>query len=264
MKRFKMVGLCLVAAIALAGVMASAAQAGEIGACVKQKGGKYEDKVCSKTATEAKKGKYEWVPAAGLKYTSEEGVSHLKGGAGAITCQHSSDEGEFLNATENTDTFKYFECTLEPYGFSCQNTANPGEIVTDVLTSHLLDHGEKGVGGKEPAEGEAWIEYRRVVLHGILYEFECLGIPFKVSGSVSGTLNNLDIGLKAGKPGKETKKGRKPGKPSFDETFSASGGEQDLNVTFFNPETDKEETGPAIQEGVNGVLLTVKKEEIKT
>jgi len=252
MKRMKVVGLCLVAAFAFSALAVSSAQAGTLGLCKKDKGGKYENKECTKTASEAKKGKYEWEALpANQKFTSEGGVSHLIGAAGEIECKHGTDEGEFLKGGKlDTDTFKFVECELLPFKFTCQNTATKGEIVTHVLESTFIDQGEKGLSGKEPKAGEVWEQFTNKTT---LAEFECEGIPFAVTGSVSGAVSNVNKALKEGKAGKKGK----PGKPSFTETFSKEGaGEQDLVTTFFNPETGKVESGASVQEGVNEVDLT--------
>jgi len=270
MKRFKIVGLCLVAVFALTAVMASGAQAGQWGNCVKAKKegktylGHYSDKLCStKVATG---GKYEWEAYKGapIPFTSEGGVSHLKGGPGEITCKHGTDSGVFLNATQSEDTFKFFECELAPFGLKCKSYgAAEGEIVTYVDSNVWLDHGEKGLSGGEPAAGEVWQE---VFAKGEntsagpfgkgpwLATFECGGIPFAVTGSVSGVVNKeyVEAKLKSGKAGKKGK----PGKPTLKVTFGEKVGEQDLKTTLANPLKGNEiETVASVQEGLNEIII---------
>jgi hypothetical protein len=271
MKRFKIVGLCLVAVFALTAVMASGAQAGQWGTCTKtakvekKYTGNYTDKLCS-TKSATKEGKYEWVPnAANIPFTSEGGASHLKGAAGEIACEHGTDSGTFEGATKDTDTFTFEGCKLKPFELACKsyNTATAGQIVTNALSSELLDHGQKGLSGKEPAAGEVWMQETNkgtttdpVFGPGpFLADFECGGIPFAVTGSVSGVVEKqyVEAKLKAGKAGKKGK----PGKPTIKVAFTEAGGEQDLTTTFVNPtKENKVESGPSIQEGVNEIIIS--------
>ena len=271
MKRFKIVGLCLVAVFALTAVMASGAQAGQWGTCTKAaKNGKvytgnYTDKLCSTKAAE-KNGKYEWVPnAANIPFTSEGPASHLKGAAGEIACEHGTDSGTFEGATKDTDTFTFDGCKLKPFELACKsyNTAEAGQIVTNALASELIDNGQKGLSGKEPAAGEVWMQETNkgtttdpVFGPGpFLADFECGGIPFAVTGSVSGVVEKqyVEAKLKAGKAGKKGK----PGKPTIKVQFTETGGEQDLTTTFVNPtKEDKVESGPSIQEGTNEISIS--------
>ncbi len=130
----------------------------------------------------------------------------------------------------------------------------------------MIDNGEKGLSGKEPAAGEVWEQETAAGLHTdpvfgpgpFLADFECGGIPFAVTGSVSGVVEAAYINakLKKGKGGKETGKGWKFGKPTFKENFTETGGEQDLQTTFVNPlNENKVETGASIQEGTNEIIL---------
>jgi len=67
MQRFRIIGLCLVAVVALSAILAAGASAfvrtpPEVGRCVKQAGGKWKDGGC-KTAAKAGEEKFEWIPA---------------------------------------------------------------------------------------------------------------------------------------------------------------------------------------------------------
>lgn len=293
MKRFKVIGLCLVAVFALSAVMASGAQAGQFGQCEKAaKEGKlytglYTEKLCSTRATlkereEGKKNKYEWVPnAAVIKFTSEGGVSKLKGGPGEIECKHGTDSGEIINANENRDTFTFYECTLQPFGLKCKNAEveitnektklkeKVGVIVSTRLHTTLLDHGTKGGSGKEPKEGEVWDEVSQTALspspfgteenpEGLgpwLAVFECEGIPFAVHGDVSSVIPAafVEHALKKGKAGKKGKLG----KATYEEDYTETGGEQDLHTILYNPEGSPPgvEEVSSIQLGTNLVIM---------
>jgi hypothetical protein len=279
MKRFKIVGLCLVAVFALSAVMASGAQAGSIGTCVKaaKNGklytGKFTDKLCKVGATKAqeeagKENKYEFIDNAGnIPFTSEGGPSHLKGAAGEIACERGTDSGTFEGAKKDTDVFVFIGCKLKPFELVCKSYgAKEGEIITNTLASTLIDNGEKGLSGKEPVAGEVWEQETNAGINTDpvfgpgpwLASFECGGIPFAVSGSVSGVVEAAYVNakLKKGKGGKETGKGWKFGKPTFKIAFTEAGGEQDLQTTFVNPlKENKVETGASIQEGTNEIIL---------
>lgn len=281
MTRIKVLGLCLVAAFALSAFAAVGAQAGQLGKCEKTSKvekkytGKYTDKYCKTLATEAekaegKKNKYEWVASTvAIPFTSEGGPSHLKGAAGEITCESGSDSGTYeVGGVNNKDTFKFFGCKLLPFGLVCKSYqvgTLAGEITTNELASKFIDHGEKGLSGKEPAAGEVWEQETNAgtttdPVFGpgpFLADFECGGVPFSVTGSVSGVVpaNFVNGKLKKGKAGKVVKGKRKAGKPTFTEVFSATGGEQDLVTTYFNPETKAVESGASTQEGTNEVII---------
>jgi len=272
MKRFKIAGLCLVAVFAVSAFAASGAQAGTLGKCVKvTKEGKvykghFLDKLCQTAATAeevekgGKKNKYNFVEAKNVKFTSSGGLSTLKGAAGEITCETNTDSGEFLNGKENRDVFTFHGCVLSVTGGKCTSVgAAEGEIVTNTLTSHLIDHGEKGMSGKEPAVGEVWLEFTNTPPQPYLAVFTCApGITFKVTGSVSGTIGPVNKATKAGKPGKKPKY-------TFVIKFAKEVGEQDLLSTFNNPlEENKEVTAPSEQYGEGGAFLTEKGFEIKT
>ena len=280
MKRFKIVGLCLVAVFALSAVMASGASAGQFGKCVKAEKvgkaytGQFTDKYCSVLSSPVNTGKYKWegYKGAAIKTFSEGGESKLKGAAGEIVCKHGTDTGEILNATENREVFTFYECSLKPFELPCKNAeveieegkgksakkVKVGVIVTYKLKTKLLDHGEKGPSGGEPKVGEVWNvispegENPSFVGPGFwLAAFECGPVPFAVTGSVSGVMNaaHVDGKLKKGKPGKNGKEG----KATYVENYTATGGEQDLVTTYFNPETSAVEAGASIQEGTNNV-----------
>ena len=212
---------------------------------------------------EGKKNKYEWDPnSANIPFTSEGGASYLKG-AGEIKCEHDTDSGTFEGATRDKDVFRFTDCEVFPFGELCKSYgAEAGEIVTYELSSLLIDHGEKGLSGKGPAAGEVWMQETNAGDHTDpvfgsgpwLASFECQGIPFVVSGSISGVVPKtyIEAKLKAGK----TRKDGRPGKPTIKVEFTEKGGEQDLETTLLNPENDTVETAPAIQEGTNEIDIS--------
>lgn len=201
----------------------------------------FTEKNCLEVVAEGKKGKYEWEGAkAGTTYTSTTGTVVLKGSAGEITCTSSMEAGELTGPRTGTDKFTFQGCVLSVTKEPCSNTAMSGVVETATLATKLIDHGEHGLSGKEPTEGEIWMQYSSDSEGGVVSEFECSGIPFKMTGSVSAPVTPVN---KAVKP--------KAGKPDFTAAFTETGGEQDLTTTFYNPITEKIEDGPSAELGTN-------------
>jgi len=195
-KRLTITSLCLIATVAISGVIAASASAAapEYGRCVKvapegktYHGGFTEAK-CIK-ASETKTGKYEWEPGFKKgKFTSSGGVGVLTtvGGAG-VECKTESSAGEFVgsgNNKEETGVFVKFN--------GCKSVGNPcstpGAEREELITQEL-----DGVVGWEnkalkktdlelyPAPGDAG---------GLFIEFSCLGLVVKVRGHVLVPIKN--------------------------------------------------------------------------
>jgi len=268
MKRYKVIGLCLVAVFAFSAIAASGAQAGTFGRCVKETTkpykGKFTDKNCLVKATpaeeaEGKHNKYNWVPGPGPKpgFTSKGGASALKGEAGEITCKKNTDVGKMTGEKTDEDVFTFEKCVLSVTKESCQSYGDPaGTIKTYPNLTTIIDNGEKGLSGGEPKPGEVWQQFSwNGVMHTDpvfgpgpwLASFECSKIPFVVSGSVSGIMGvNINSMQK---------------KSTLD--VGVGKGEQDLVTTFFNPLTAKVESGPSSQTG-SGKAKYEEKGEIQT
>jgi hypothetical protein len=280
MKRIKVAGLCLVAAFAFSAAAVSTAQAGEYGKCIELKAenklyhGYYTGKGCEektkvseaeKTAG-GKKNKYEWEPTpvgSKIPYTSTGKSATLEGEAGDITCKKNVDEGEITGPKTDKDKVKFEECTLSLSKEACWNTGTPtskgGTIETFTDNTKLIDHGEKGLSGDEPAEGEVWTEfYEEEETTGFtgpghyLAAFECyvekgVSIPFEVEGSVSGVNNAKDLN-KMGTGGEVV--------------FGKGKGEQDLTTIYYDPIT-KEVTAGASTQNANDKTKYGNKEKLE-
>jgi len=123
MRRIRIAGLCLVAALvaSIAMTATASATAPELGRCVKnvpvekKYSGGYSDSKCTKAVSPAeqeKKGKYDWLPGPGAKngFTSSGGAATLatKGGK-TVTCTSEKSSGEFIVGTDN----KHEKTTVE-------------------------------------------------------------------------------------------------------------------------------------------------------
>ncbi len=273
MKRMRIAGLCLVAMFAitaLSAMAASSAYAGEYGVCVKAQKvekkyvGLYTDKNCQTAASEkeveeGKKNKYEWVSAAGEKSTTTTKTAVLSSAAGKITCKKSKGTAEITGAKSDLETVEFEECTLSVTGGKCtsvQEGEKEGNITTFQLETKLIDHGEKGPSGGEPAEGEAWTEFNGEAGNGGLQaEFVCApGVIFRTSGTLSGVTTPVNL-----MESKDTT------------SFGEGKGEQDLVTEFSeNGGISFENTGPNVETAVGtakGVVAGSKekgKTEVRT
>lgn len=293
MKRIGIVGLCLAAMFALSAMSASSAFAGEAGICAKvgkttvkyiSKGkekekaiteGKYSDKNCQELAPEPGKyysgpeGKYEWYPYPGpagtpeatWDYTSKGTTATLETpGVGNVTCAKNKDEGKWLGVKSDVDVVTFEDCTNNVFNTPCLNEGTPGKKggtikVADYTT--LIDHGEKGPSGGEPAPGEVWTAFSAIggidpeveaeLGQPLTAAFECeTGLPepenldpIYVVGTVSGvTSGNVNVMSNKGAT-----------------AFGVGKGEQDLtswtyNLAFeFGPHAATQTATDTIKEG---------------
>jgi hypothetical protein len=225
MRKIRIIGMAFVAVFAMSAMVASAAQAGEYFHCAEVAKGKWLNAKC----TEAGAGKFEKVAGPGARpgYTSTDKTATLTSAGGTITCTASTDKGRITGTKTDTDKVTFTGCTTKvgEETVACQNIgtetkpAPEGVINTYLLDSKLIDHGEKGLSGKEPASGEVWNEFVSSEHEPYQAEYECggkgtgLGEWFRVSGSLSGVVtpvNTMSL--------------------TSTTTFTAAGGEQDLLV----------------------------------
>jgi hypothetical protein len=188
MKRIRILGLCLVAAFALTIVAASTASAAEpaLFACVKQAGGKFSDKACTK-AGEGKTAKFELVEGVGKKATFKgkggAATLHTPAVGGEVKCGGFKDSGTNSSATTESKVVSIFtKCTS--LGKNCVSPgAKKGEIKTNNLKGVLgyINKGSKKVGVALSAESGS-----------ILAEFNCEGLEIVTTGSVIGEVTPVN------------------------------------------------------------------------
>ncbi len=258
MRRIRVVGLCFAAVFALSAMVASAAQAGEYGRCLKSAQvakkytGGFEDKNCQ-TVNPTGEGKYEWYsglnrPLGGpLKpgYTSKTTKVVLASTYGRLECKSSRDVGEITGPKADVDLITFTGCTMG--GTKCNSEGQvAGTIKTSKLDTTLIDNGERGFGGAEPAVGEVWTQYAAAA--GYIAEYECPDVPLfaRVSGSVSG-VDAKDVNL-ASTTGKTR--------------FEGGHGEQDLLTEVSSTGLSWEPAAPSVQ-STESTIKTNEKWEIK-
>lgn len=220
MTRIKIIGLCLIAIFATSAMVASAAQAGEVGECVKlakvggKYTGKYLDKNCQTRATsaqeaEGKKNKYEWSPGvkpANGKFTATSKTAILEGAAGNIECKSSVTVGEWLTNTKDTEQATFSGCELKgAVDGECHSAGQAnGVIVTNHLNTELKDEGETSLElngetfePKTVGAGEVWDQFQSESgITGIQAEYECASvIGIRTMGNLAGVFTSGSLNV---------------------------------------------------------------------
>lgn len=197
MRRIRIAGLCLVAAMAMSIIASSTASAAapEYGQCNKivkgteKKLSMYDSSKCIKTAgadagTEAeklKKANYEWFPGlvkGKTEFTSSGGVATLatKGGK-TVTCTSETSTGNYLeDGTNKKESTIVNFAGCESSKFACTTV---GKASGELTTNELL--GEVGVeiAAKKKTALKLWPAPSAA---GKFIEFKCIGLEIKVRG----------------------------------------------------------------------------------
>jgi hypothetical protein len=197
MRRIKIVGLCLVAAFALAAMTAGSASATapEFGRCLKvtpKSLSNYNSAKCVQLASEGagteaeklSKGNYQWFPGVvKTKFTTAMKAATIATletvGGTKITCTNETSTGEYLNTKEIGKMVAHFT-GCEVSKLKCESAGKPGEGV--INTSPL-----GGPIGFETIVVPASKDHLANELHseaGNVAEFVCGGLPVVVKGSV--------------------------------------------------------------------------------
>ena len=257
MRRITILGSCLVAMLALGAVSASSAFAGsyEYGICAKaspKKSGQYTEKNCLQESAHHE-GKYSWFAYPGpagtseneWEFTDKSETSTLKSSVGTFTCKKDKSVGKVTGATTSEDEITLEECSNNTFGTNCYNVEatkegkKGGTIVVGPVSDELISHGEQGMSGQEPAEGEVWTEYFAKAPDPDLTVYYCktpLGEdPFSIHGSLSGVTTPTDIS-----------------EDKFRVEFGEGKGEQDLIANTYN-EAKEEVQLPLVLTGSEGV-----------
>jgi hypothetical protein len=228
MKRTRIMGLCVIAALAafaLSAIAAASASAGTYKVCVAQKKGEYTTSTCGTKSAKPKKGKFELAPLAtcvaqkkgeyttntcstksakpkkgkfekatklGLKSSTKEAALETPSLGGTVKCSASTGAGALTGPTTGTLQVTFTGC--ETKGVPCESGATIGTIETLPLETKLIDHGEKGLGGTgEPLAGEVWTDIKGTVADGgVQAIFGCEGVGYFRS---TGTLAGVDSGV---------------------------------------------------------------------
>jgi hypothetical protein len=209
MRRFKIVGLCLVAAFAFGAIATSAASAAkpEWLDCYKvAKGtGTYPSKEACAKSEKAGEEPREWVLSKPNLFTSTGGVSKLKAGGMTVSCESVMNKGEITGPKTGLVLVAFLGCKLSGT-FACTSGGSAGS--EEIKTSSL--HMTLGYI-KKTAPIEVGVALEGTGTEGSLAEFTCDEGKFtaKVKGSVIGVMTPIN---------EETS--------NFTLTFAESGGKQ--------------------------------------
>ncbi|MGH9919377.1 MAG: hypothetical protein ACRD6W_11005 [Nitrososphaerales archaeon] len=162
--------------------------------CVAKKKGKYENATCTKIDPKAGKGKYEKKPIKFTAATGEAKLSTPAFGANDVECTSSTTAGELTGAKTDTEVVTFHGCKFE--GLPCETVGSGSEtLVTNKLASKLIDNGEKGDSGLEPALGEVWDQLTPETPPYFI-EFTCGGVvKLRTEGSISGLYTTASLNV---------------------------------------------------------------------
>jgi hypothetical protein len=161
--------------------------------CVAQKKGEYANGTCTTKSLKAHKGKFEKKP--GIKVEATTGKATLETpafGKNNVECSSSKTVGEITGPKSNTETVTFSGCKFE--GLPCSTVGDASEeLTTQKLASELIDHGEKGDSGLEPALGEVWNQLTPATPPYFI-EFTCGGVvKLRTEGSISGVYTSASL-----------------------------------------------------------------------
>jgi hypothetical protein len=237
MKRMSIVGLCLVAVLAMSAVFVSSASAAapEFGRCLPKAGGKFSDTGCTKAVGTG--GKDEWSP---LPLVKNKFKAHMTGTLATletvkgtkITCKAEKNSGAEYSGEKSVAKIVAEFSGCETGGIECAN-AGKGEIITKSLSGTL---------GVEKLEAEAVKNKLEVQLKaeagGNLAEFKCSTISIEVHGCVGHPVTANKMLLSATEKFTASKGEQKPDK--------FAGGPTDECALESNSGTGFEESGQTI------------------
>jgi hypothetical protein len=238
MKRFRVIGLCIGAILALSALTATSAwaqEAPEIGRCVSHAKGKYINNVCTKKSTAKTAGSFEWESGAiKNKFAGTGGVGTLETvHAAKVTCKTEASSGDMTSskAVGNVEV-TFTGCEL--VGFKCSTKgAAEGEIVTNLLSGTLVweKYKTKVAIDLVPQSGEWFVE------------FMCGPGSAKVKGSVLAPLP-VDKAESTLEEKFSAKKGKQ--KPEYYYTSATTKVKDVLFSKLGGPEAELEQSGQTI------------------
>ncbi|HEV7527267.1 MAG TPA: hypothetical protein VGO29_00030 [Solirubrobacteraceae bacterium] len=183
--RIRIVGLCILAVVAISAITVSSASAAapEFGRCVKATGGKFKDSKCTLGSVPGEE-KYEWLPGVVKnKFTSKIKATTIATletvGGTKITCTGETSTGEYTGLkTIGKMVATFTGC--ETSKLKCESPGKPGEgvIVTSPLGGPIGFETEVSPASKDHLASELHSE------SGNVAEFSCAGLPVVVKGSV--------------------------------------------------------------------------------
>lgn len=257
MKRFKAMGLCLVAmfAISLVGVASASAAEPEFGICKKQAGAathEYTDAACQNLSGGGNTGKYQWLPGPnGTKgnFTAKTGAAALyTKGIGKVECAASSSKGKTLNTNETEVTgLEFTGCKSN--GESCKGQAVGNEAAGDIETYAL--GGKLGYINNAGDADEVGNVLKGKGPGGLFAKFICGPVEIKTYGAVIGKASGTIVDKKP--PATHTELFEVVGEQQVPQNFEG-GPKQTLETEFSVAGTTKFESAQEATATVKGKL----------
>lgn len=168
-----------------------------VGACAAMKKGAFSDPACEVHRVKRGGSGYGIVPS--VPYTGTLDITKITLGSvtetGYIECTAGTSAGTITTGKAASERLTLTGCKYE--SLACQSVGSSGtpsgasgEIVTNELAARLIGHGEQtdGPSHKEPAPGEAWLEYSSAEHQPYVTEIECgaAALLLRISGSLTG------------------------------------------------------------------------------
>jgi hypothetical protein len=255
MKRMSIVGLCLLAALAMSAVFVSSASATapEFGRCIKKakaEGSGFSDAGCLKAVGTG--AKFEWTPTI-LKKTFK---AHMTGTLATletvtgtkITCKAEKNVGAEYSGEKSVSKIVADFTGCETGGIECSN-AGAGEIITSSLKGAL------GYEKKEVELAKSKLEVQLTPEVGpSLAEFKCSTLTIKVTGCVGHPISGGKMLLTSTEKFTASKGEQKPDKFSggptdecaLESNNGAGAEESGQTITALVENEEKIEANPAV------------------
>jgi hypothetical protein len=261
MKRMRALGLCMVAAFAIAAIVASSASAAaspEFGRCKAKTGGKFSNSGCTLLAKEVSKQKFEWEPSvAKNKFKAKQKAETLATletvGGTKITCTSEENSGAEYNLPKKVSKIVAEFSGCETSKIPCNSAGEP--------SGHITTHSLAGVLGVEKLfvkEGKTEESKNKLEVQltaeggGALANFTCSTISVEVKGCVAHPVSGGKMLLTATEKFTASKGEQKPDKflggPADECALESNGGagfeEAGQTITAIVTNEEKIEANP--------------------
>ncbi len=224
MKLIRTLGLCLVAALAIAALGAAGASAAEgppqFKKCIKAEKvgktyiGKYTSKECTTASEVETGGKYERVEAESLPFTSKSKAVTIVVAGKNVICKKGVDAGEILSGEAEIVTISFEKCGVN--GSTKAPCTTAGEATGTIKSSSLVG----SLHWIDPAETEIGILLFKAGSPNTFAKFSCGEEAFELRSVLVGAVTNTKKGMTL--------------------TFKTSGGKQEHRAEW---EEGEEQTG---------------------
>lgn len=178
MKRIRLVGLCVVAVVAMSAAVAASASASlpERGKCAS--GTEFENKGCTVSGA---KNKFKWVPNVKTAFSMTSGAATIRSSAEAppVECAKSKSKGDFIGPKGSEFAVTFEGCSSAGEKCTGGAKAKAGQVITNKLEG-IIGFISPGVVGEDV----------KAVGGGVLASFKCGPNNVEIDGSVIGEIGS--------------------------------------------------------------------------